>query len=257
MLPRRRFLIGSALTSTPLFVGVTALAQSSPDIEKSIAANRAQANELLSEAADETPAPLPPDVEAELLFREYRLRQSLYFDLVPLSDEELRRRADPDFSDLVEQYLKYGIEVLPPEIQIRLPRPLEPGQSRDCKTENTRVVVCDIALETLGISLDSKAIQALFENDPRLSSGLDEMVKAISTKDWKYVVRIADLLFKIMTSAEFLARLVSIVGRDGARKILTRTAVKLVPFVGWAYLAISFVISIKNNVNRLTDCGVG
>ncbi|MDA0704908.1 MAG: hypothetical protein O3A96_16970 [Proteobacteria bacterium] len=257
MLSRRQFLIGSTLASTPIFIGIPALAQSSSDIQKNIAANRAQANELLSEAAEKAPAPLPPDIEADLLFREYRLRQSLYYDLAPLSDEELRKHADPDFSGLIEQYLKYGIEALPPEIRIRLPRPLEPGQSKDCKTEDTLVVLCDIAFETLGISLDRSAIMALLESDPRLSSALDEMAKAVSTKDWKYVAKLADSVFEIATSAEFLARLVKIVGRDGAKKILAETAVKLVPFVGWVYLAILFIISVKNNVNRLTDCGVG
>ncbi len=110
-------------------------------------------------------------------------------------------------------------------------------------------VVVDILLETLGISVgDVSLIVSAIESDEELKSTIDELIAAITTKDWEEVVGLAEIVFKLLVGSAAWQRIKEI----GGRKLSWRLGLRAVPIVGWLYCGAAFVVSIKINYPRFS-----
>ena len=132
--------------------------------------------------------------------------------------------------------------------------------TQDTGDDPTFVVVVDIILETLEMAIvERDVVRRFFQKEERLRGMIEVMVERISTQDWSDVAELFDAFLKLVMSAEFIARLGNYlnenVGRNRVpvvmRGIAKNLVARLVPFVGWIYLGISFLVAVRRNYDRL------
>ena len=197
----------------------------------------------------------------ESVAKEFELRHDLFQWVKDIEEEkgdmEVEKYVDPNFRRIYDFVKHHKVKPVADSDDIH---PIEATiYATRTNEEPIGVILVDIILETLGIALvERDLIQQFFENEQRAKEIIDGIVMRITTKQWTEVVELFDALLALLMSAEFLARLGRYlnesVGANRAAFLMGRIAknlvVRLVPFVGWVYLGISFAISVRKNFDR-------
>lgn len=161
--------------------------------------------------------------------------------------------------------IEYGLPLLPTESYAAraVPSPTTPAilPPRDSeREESVFVIVVDILCETVGIGVHSEIVRRAIDSSPEVQSAFNDLVEAISTQAWEDVADSIDRILPLVFARGFIDRLRTLLssqfGDAMARRVLRRkmfsALLRLVPFVGWAYLAAAFVLSVQANWDRFS-----
>jgi hypothetical protein len=122
------------------------------------------------------------------------------------------------------------------------------------KTPETDLqVIGDILLETLGIVAGTEGLMdELLRGDPEIKKILDDLVKAVSTKDWKTVAKIGEQFFKLLVASKIWVAVKQKLGAQLLKRSVFRVALAGVPLVGWAYVVAALLVAIRANYHRFS-----
>jgi len=214
-------------------------------IELGDVANRTELG-MINVAVSERPDSTNVEVEIKNIIRDPLLRAEKYgYNLVPLWKH--------DQISLGKTMLRNQISstTLPPEKEIPSPLNIKVED-----TDNCWEVFLSIFLATFGIDSKLKNNIAKFLDERGLRSLVQDILKASKKQDWPRATMLLRKFFIILTSPGIINALEETIGSKAFAKILKTFANKLVPYLGWALMAASFITSIWINWNRLVKCKI-
>ena len=106
-------------------------------------------------------------------------------------------------------------------------------------------------MDTLGIKELGKALVDLLFGDALFKEVLTRIGAAVRAKQYAQAALEIERLLTILVSPRILAAVEAKLGRAGVERILTRVAVRFVPFIGWAYTATCLLVSIYHNREKI------
>lgn len=114
------------------------------------------------------------------------------------------------------------------------------------------LVAFDILVDAMGIGLNPQdIIIAVIESDPKWEDQMKELVKIISTRDWREVVNAIQIIVLAIISPAVWAIIKRMLA-SGGRRALYALGLRLLPIVGPGYIAAVFLISLKQNWSRFS-----
>jgi len=252
MLIRRRFL--SVLGAT----GLATLLPVAPSVAQTVAAVAGRQRELAlgflnTVAAQEVP--LAGETVLRLVAEDFRLRHRAAVQIAEFPRDQAYRAIRDELWPWVKQVEAAGVPVVVPPGLIRPEAPPTLPPPDPDRKEPAHVVVIDIVIETLGVGIvDRKIIEKALETTPELRKLFEELAGRVTTKTWSEIAPLLDKIFGVLVGGTFLQAIGKQVGERGLREFLRRlsfkTVLRLVPFVGWAYMGASLMLALKNNWHR-------
>lgn len=136
---------------------------------------------------------------------------------------------------------------LAPELRDLAPEIIATTPPTERRTDANVIIVCDILLETLGISIgETSLIEEIIASSPQLKEKADALVKSISSKEWTSVLLLGEEAFRLFVAGSIWDK----IRKQMGRKIAFGLALRCVPLVGWAYVGVAFLFSVKKNYHR-------
>jgi hypothetical protein len=156
---------------------------------------------------------------------------------------------DPNVDIVTSLIFKNEVSIIPDPAQITPP---EKAPTPKLKPRRTINVLVDILLETFGlVDVEKIAVEVLHEI-PGLDEKFGEAEQAVKERNSQKIVDatygIVDFILKQAVLDPFIAKLIA----KGVGKVLLRQfALRMVPFLGWAWLFVALGIAISHHWEEL------
>ena len=201
--------------------------------------------------------PLIGDDLTRYVLLDWRSRRALASERSSVDSDSLTASAHwAALSDFAPEH-DLALVALPEQIVPESPVVLPPVGQR-VNAEPLWIVILDILIDTLDLGINRELVLRATGDDEQFRKLLEKVAGYATDHDWDRIKSIADLLFDYVFSGAFGNRIrqaiVEEIGEDAAlripRKAVFSTILRCVPVVGWVYLALCFVVAIRQNVHR-------
>lgn len=250
---RREFLratIGGSVFWLVTSGGITTLA--ADEIAIAISKNAENAESLLRELL-KTPQKRIHDRAPDILERELKLRLELAKVLSEKPQDTLLKYVRDEQQSIAVLLIQTETPLVPSlaELQEEKPKKVEP------EGETSTEIVIDIIFDVLDLLDVKEAIKELVKQSPDLEARLNDIAQTTVRKDWEELFDKIVAFLVIVGSSQFVYRLWRhlghVKGNALVQKIAKAYALRMVPFIGWAYAIIVIIVALMKHLPRLFE----
>lgn len=122
--------------------------------------------------------------------------------------------------------------------------------------ERILIILGDMVLETLGLIDSGEVFLNFLNHDTRAQEMFYNLAEAVSSMHWEQVARTVEGFFSYLIFGGGLRNLIGFMGENAQRSTIRRISIsmslRLVPFIGWLYLVVAAISTIKSNYHRFS-----